>query len=379
MKILYLISFYDIKDGSSNALYSQARDPNNPQYLIICKWFKSTPPELNIVEYDEKTIEKDLLEGNFDIIHYFKSRSSDILDLVVKKLKKHNISLPVVTTVCQNPEYGPYMLSPLEIKQTTHFVFIDKTSFNNKIIDFIPRDSKSQIYLSSQDDLFEKTAKIRPQFKSEKDTIIFGRGSTLSKCPSDMFKVFDAINITNKELHIVGVPLDNNWVHKEAKKRDNVKIFGYLPYEEWFEVCKSFDVFLYELPKYCHASLDANLGLAMLMQIPVVYYGCEAPKERFINTVNGYVADTIEQFIEYATYLAKYPEIRRVIGENGRISTIKNFSYNERISEYNRIYDAIINKKPNKIKIPLKYWMSYIPKNWKRLIHGLTGYYRGPK
>lgn len=379
MKILYLISFYDIKDGSSDALYSQIKDPTNPHYLVICKWLNTAQDDIKILEYDDKIIDNIITLEKFDLIHYFKSRSSNILDLVVKKLSKHKIKLPIVTTTCQNPSFGPYMLSPYEIKNTSHFVFIDRTSFNDSLIKFIPNHNKSLIYLSAEDTLINRTENIKPKLKGGKDPVIFGRGSTLLKCPSDMFDVFDAIDIPNKELHIVGVPLDGNWVHKEAEKRKNVKMFGYLPFDEWFDICKTFDVFLYQLPEYCHASLDGNLGLAMLMRIPVVYYGCEAPKERFINGENGFVANTKEQFTRYATDLGLDPNLRLTIGENGRSSTIKQFSYKNRIADYNKIYHSIKKTRHNGIRIPLKYWLTYLPKNWRRLVHGLTGYYRGPK
>ena len=96
------------------------------------------------------------------------------------------------------------------------------------------------------------------------------------------------IIVPKKEFHIVGIPEGDNWVRKEAKRRSNVKVYPILPYEEWFELCKDFDVSLYQLPKKAYSSIDANMGLPMLMQKPTVYYGPLAPKERMIHGENAH-------------------------------------------------------------------------------------------
>ena len=95
-----------------------------------------------------------------------------------------------------------------------------------------------------------------------------------------MIDIFDRISISNKIFCIVGIPKGDNWVRRKAKGRNDIIIYDLLPYEEWLKVCATFDVCLYQIPVDSHASIDANLGLAMLMNKPVVYYGSEAPKER---------------------------------------------------------------------------------------------------
>ena len=191
-----------------------------------------------------------------------------------------------------------------------------------------------------------------------------------------MFEVFDNIDVPNKEFHIVGIPRDGNWVHKEALKRHNVKFYGFLPYEEWFDVCKTFDVVLYQIPEESHASIDGNLGLPMLMKKPSVYYGSEAPKERFINGVNGFIANNKKEISYYATLLGKNFELRKRMGEKARETTISNFSYKKKMSLYEKVYHEATLYDNVKIRIPLSYYIIYVCRCYRRIIQETFGIYR---
>lgn len=377
MKILYILSIYNVGDGVSNALYSQIENKNNwDDYWVICKWKYLVQDHFHIVEFN-KVISRKLCETPFDCIHYFKGTPSNILELVINVFQRRNIKIPVLTTVCQNISFKSLLLSPYEIKVTDHFVFIDKTSYNSPIISFIPKEIKTQIYLSSPEVLKQKTENVL--FKQNSNgVIIYGRGSTLSKCPKNMFEVFDSIDIPNKLFYIIGIPFTDNWVRKEARKRENVIVYPQLPYNEWFDICTDFDVCLYQIPKNSHASIDANLGLPMLMRKPVVYYGPEAPKERFEHGKNGFVATNVEEISYYATLLGKNEEMRRNIGECARKSSLLMFSYQKRIDSYNEIY-LNISKKVISVNIPFKYYITYVRYNFRRMIRSFFNYYTRPK
>ena len=195
----------------------------------------------------------------------------------------------------------------------------------------------------------------------------------------DMFEVFDRIECPTKEFHIVGVDKEGNWVADEAKKRNNVVMYGFLPFSEWVEVCKTFDIFLYELPVDCHASIDGTLGLAMWMKKPVVYYGCEPPKERFDNEVNGYVAETPEEIVKYSNLLAQDYELRKRIGQAGRDSIENKIgtSYTRR-KKFLRAYDMCLSNQGMTFRIPLSYYFFYTKRAWRRIIREVTGVYTRP-
>lgn len=360
MRILFLISIYQVGDGASAGVYTLIKeDPHIKDYLLICREKISAQNELSIKEISRKEEIINILNKNkYDLIHYIKARPSNVFKLTIEALYELQLAIPIITTVCQRPSYPGLLLTHFELKHTDHFVFIDKASYNDKLISFIPLNKRSMAYLTRRQSYID-TENIPPK-KNTNGPIIYGRGSTLNKCPKNMFDIFDRINIPNKIFYIVGIPEGNNWVRKEAAKRNNVKVYPLLPYKEWFELCKQFDISLYQIPVNSYSSIDANLELPMLMQKPTVYYGSAAPKERFVHGINGFVANSDEEIIEYATILGKDEELRHKIGIKAREMTMQMFSYQKRIDIYYRIYsDLLILKKTKPIKIPFKYYVIY--------------------
>jgi hypothetical protein len=367
MKVLFLISYYKIGDGASTALREFIKcSPFIDEYVVLCKWRISSEQDIRISTLDEVKLNGDFfLMSHFEIIHYFKTRNSDIFNRVIK-MKDHYIpQTPVLTTVCQRPSYKSLLLSPFEIRNSSCIILIDKASYNDSIIRFISESRKKQIYLSGDFLICEQTSNVL--FKSNKtDSIIFGRGSTLAKCPLNMIDIFDKIDVPNKIFCIVGIPKGDNWVRKKAKGRTDIIIYDQLPYEEWFKVCSSFDVCLYQIPKDSHASLDANLGLPMLMRKPVVFYGSDAHKERFIHGINGFVANSYDEIVEYATLLGKDENLRKSIGENARQTTIELM---ESLKQNPKFMKTYYNLKPaERCNIPLWYRLFYFYRCYRSII-----------
>lgn len=370
MNVLYITSYCDIHDGVSSAIFSQYRmdGPTTDEQLIVYKWKGVIPDEFNAVS--SRCVDKilEFAENGAFLIHYYRGIPSNLLNDTIRIVGNTH---PVLMTVCQCPFFKPLLLSPYEIKTAWNIVFIDKTSYGCKLLDFIPTEKKSMIYLVSGANIKETELLKQP---NNFPYIIFGRGTTLSKCPIDMFDVFDRINIPHKKFIIVGIPEGDNWVRNEAQKRDDVDVYGILPQKDWFQMCSNFDVFLYHLPFSCHASIDGNLGLAMLMRKPVVYMGSEAPKERFEHTKNGYIAENIEEMARYATMLGEDSSLRKKIGENARISTIRNFGNVEnRRKTYEDLYKNTTSNPHT--RIPLSYYFYYFRYCYKEVIKNLTKVY----
>jgi glycosyltransferase involved in cell wall biosynthesis len=378
MRIIYLLSLFKDGDGVSDALINYINEQGGNDHLIVAKWNYSKKSGLNVVEYGSDEYGQ-IDFNNYDIIHYFKGTSSNVLRQFLFSLKKKGVKLPVVTSICQRPSYKSLLMSPYEIKKSDCFVMIDKASYNDPILNFVPERKKSQIYFCNSDDI-NNTQDIEYIQRAD-GKIIFGRGTTLSKCPRDMFDIFDAINVKNKEFHIAGVPNDDNWVAKEAEKRDNVVLHGMLPFNQWFEVCKSFDVLLYYIPNDSHASIDANLGLAMNMRKPVVYMGCDAPKERFEHGENGFIANDATEFVEYAEKLAADFEYRKKIGERARQTVGVNFSPERMVELYKKAYATAKREfhQKDSVKIPLGYYVKYLKRCTKRILQETFDYYPNVK
>lgn len=369
MNIIYLVSFYRVGDGTSAGVYSQIETDKSTydDYLIVTKEIKSAQDGLKIVTNKQRQIIADFISKGPIVIHFFRGHFSNLL---LEMLQLAGYHTPVVITVCQSPSYNNLWLTPFELKHAWQIVFIDKAAYNNSLVGFIPENVKTQIYLSEKGIYrnFETIPK-----SDNKGKIVYGRGSTSIKCPKTMFDVFDKIDVPNKLFRVVGIEGDS-WVKDEAAKRDNVEVLGQLPIDKWEEVCNSFDVFLYQLPNDCFSSLDGTLGLAMLLGKPVVYMGCEAPKERFRHGENGFVANSIDEMAHYATLLGRDKTLREKIGEAGRLSTIKDFQPEERVRKYKDVYNRLDHHE--KYEIPLSYVLKFLAKNKKQVKIYLRGWLR---
>lgn len=361
-KVLILQNSLSDNDGSSFGLVGLLNDLDFIQsYKILTLNNRMTSSELNVSvvkSFDE--VRDEIYSNDYDIIHNFRVVGSDLIKWTLKALEINNKKIPIITTVNQRPSFILSLLTPEEIRNSYKIVLIDQASYNNKLISFIPENRKCLNYYctSRNEELFENfySERLSKKIRSG-DKVIFGRGSTLNKCPKDVIEIFQKIDIPNKEFRIYGVS-KGSWLEKMASSFDNVKVFPLLPLSEWYEALKDFDIFLYQLPKYSHASLDGTLGAAMKFGIPAVYYGPEAAKERFVNGVNGFVANTKTAIVEYATLLGKDEELRLKIGKEGRNSTLKKLDWRKTHEVYHKLYEEA--SVCDDISVPLKYQFVYV-------------------
>lgn len=349
-KVVFCIDNYIKDGGASSALINYCR--NNPfleSPVIFCRNLITNGRKLD--EQVQKGSGKDIIdfyiEHSYDLIHWFKSDGDELFFQITDELKKRKVFIPIVTTMCQQPTFPFYQLSIREIEYSLVTVFIDKTAYDNRYYSFIPKKNKRMIYFGTKKDHFafyEKMVKSYNPQKAEGEPIIYGRGSSLIKCPRDMFEVFDAI-APPKKFIIVGDG-DRTWIEKEIAKRKNqyeIELIGNLPYLKWLEVESTFDVFLYYLPPDAYSSIDGTLGEAMLMSKPVVYCGPEAPKERFENGYNALVADHPSEIAPLCNKLADDPLLREKMGRMACETTKRDFKLETTISKYNELYRDVLD------------------------------------
>lgn len=363
MRILFLIRKYKVTDGASTALYRFIKYNKELTYSkILTRFTVSYETDMNIQSVDSwKQIADVLKHEKFDLVYYFKTGGYDIYNWTIKALKVLSINIPVITVICQRPSYPGLWLSPTEIQYSTKLVFIDKTSYNDPLYGFIPKCKKEQIYFGASKEIIEKTDELTKKKSVVSDPVIYGRGSTLSKCPSNMLDVFDAIKLDNKKFVIAGVTKDS-WVGEKAAKRNNIEVVPQSSFDDWLKTCSEFDIYLYHLPKESHASIDGTLGNAMLLNCAVAYLGPDAPAERFVHGVNALVAKNEDELIEYAELLGKDTDLRKRIGKAARESTIKDFSLDATMKKYDELNKSImsnITAGKRHIKIPLSYKLKF--------------------
>lgn len=372
MKVLFLIQNYSIIDGTSMVLYEYIEENEEiDNYKIICRRYKDKQTAINLVSVNSfKELEQEIESGNYCIIHYFKTHGYDLFDWTIKILKKLNMSVPIITTICQKPSYKGLLLSPKEIRLSNVLVFIDKASFYDKLYPFIPIEKKRLNYFGRQQSNIELTKEILSRRSKNAKYIIIGRGSSLNKCPRDIIEIYNKIRIPYKKLVIVGIT-SNSWLHKLTLNREDIVLIPPVSYNEWLEICNTFDVFWYYIPKTSHSSIDGTLGDAMLLEKPVVYMGSEAPKERF-SEGDGCVAESEGEMLNYLEVLGSDDKLRYDIGKKARNRIIDMFSLKTTITNYNHYYREIVRvNTPIYVKIPFSYKLYFIRYSFKAVLRNL--------
>lgn len=382
INVLMLIDRYQINGGASRAVKGHMhnwRDCGKGEAYIYTTSNSIVEDEIRTdVFFDTRDLLEIIEEKDINVIHYFKSSRSLIKSSLLKKARKavskSHRYIPILTTVCQRPSYNNTILTTKDIKLSDHLVFIDNSAYNDALYNFIPEDRKTRIYFGSTAGTIQQMKEFAER-KQKTEKFIFGRGSTLNKCPKDILDVFDRINVPSKQFTIAGVHYDS-WLGQLAEGRDDVKIEPPTSYLRWLEICSTFDVFLYYLPDDVHSSLDGTLGCAMLMEIPPIVYGGDAPKERIIHGENGFIASTKDDIVHYAELLYRDVELREKMGKTARTTMIKMFSSERTVSEYSEIYQMLLRGKREPISVPFSdvvhiFKKQYARTFWIRFYHSI--------
>lgn len=361
MKILFIIDKYSHYAGASKALAdiingnSELDDP-----ILLCKTHhsKGIQEPFVVIEGNAITAVDICISERYAVIHYFKADGCDLLIKTSKLLKKKGLNIPIITTVCQKPSFNPFLMGPEELKSSDYLVFIDKAASKDPLYKFIPDSQKYVVYCGSPAETIRKTESIISKYSHlVNEKIVIGRASQLIKFPMDSFDIYDQLSMPI-EVRIIGGGSQISLIEKESKCHTTYKtsLLGNLPYDQYLDEMGKFDVFLYYLPQTGYSSIDFTLGEAMLLKKPCVYMGPDAPKERFIHGVNGFLANSKEELVKYCNLLINDKELRKRIGNEARKTTVKDFSFDATIHGYRHLYNIAINNPiPRCYDIPYKF------------------------
>lgn len=366
--IIILIDVYSNNGGASKVAMTYARKLREYGYntFFVCNNVlhgEKCPNEVvvmnsvqNLVQFFRKNV--------IVAIHYFKAKQllkeRSIFGKVIEALYHVDVTPKILITVCQQPSYSRAILTPYEIKHSDMLIFIDKTAYNDPIYNFIPKDRKCWMYLLASKEMLQNAEEdkfVKKNYVSDESTIVFGRGSTLNKCPKDVITLYDKIRSSqDKRFVIVGVPEEQNWLTNIIAKREGHDIITYplLPIKEYAEIVGSFDIMLYYIPKSSYSSIDGSLRMAFRLGVPVVLYGSPAIQESVIHGSTAFIAKNKEEFVYYAELLANDASLREKIGRNARKHYFDDAPDEYWVVKHKNIMEKVLKEvNNNSIHIPL--------------------------
>lgn len=360
LSIVFAINILSELGGASSSIMRSAREATKlfkNVYVISNNILRKTKDN-SVQTFELKTglqVADFFSHHHIDCVVFFKAakqlRQQSLLSLLINSRLNDEYNFNIITVVCQQPSYSPTVLTPFEIRQSDHLIFIDKTAYNDSLYSFIPIEKKSWTYLSLPE---EEPEAIKKNIKTNyciNDVVKLGRGTGLNKCPRDLVAVYDMINPApfKKEFHIFGIKEGKNWLRDCVAKRGkkDIVIYPMMKREEWLKKASSFDILLYYIPDDGFSSIDGALGQVMRLAIPVIVCGANAPKERIEHGVNGFIAETPLEIKTYSEMLISNEQLRQKIGQQARLSTVKL----EKKNWLEHLSDIIIklnNAKPNR-------------------------------
>lgn len=124
-----------------------------------------------------------------------------------------------------------------------------------------------------------------------------------------------------------------------------VKIIPWKETEEVSEI-KKYDIGIMPLPdnKWERGKCGYKLIQYMACGLPVVASPVGVNKEIITNGINGYLAETPEEWIIALSKLANDENLRKQMGENGRVLVEKNYSLQTQAPKLEQFFKEIINK-----------------------------------
>lgn len=348
MKKLYVIDKLNIGGASDYLFFLASENMYENEVVVACNInFRSVeliPDYIKIIEFKNESLYFYILSNNFKIIHWFKSESSGFFNRFISEIKDFYQLPPIIITVCQVPVNFNLWLTQNELKYSQKIIFIDRFTYNRAYNKNIPDGQKTMIYFGTKFPMIDS-----PKDNNEKGYLLFGRGSSINKLHPQFLKWYNEIHVKNKKLCIVGIDPNTIWINDEIEKynlKDQVYIFPHLHFEQWLDIVKTFDVFLYQLPSNSYSSIDGTLQAAMFFSIPIVFFGPEAPKELILHGQTGFIANNESEFVYYATLLSKDKDKRIEMGNLSRQRLIEHFSWEQTVNSYKQLYEEISLMQP---------------------------------
>lgn len=294
---------------------------------------------------DSAALRKLIGSGRFDLVHWWKSNSDSCFNDTFSNLIERP---PLLLTLCQVPSRAKYGLSLANYRYCDRVVFVCKSAKAHWRVRDFPESSSNVIYFGT---FSQKYGDSHGYTEARKRCeVVFGRGSSLGKCPSWAIDAFVDAGLGSSVFQIAGSGDELQKQRLESRidhfdESDRIKLLGQLNERDWLKVVAGFDIFFYGISREGFSAIDGTMQDAMLMGVPVVYFGAPGPAELVEHGVTGYVANSYQEFVQYARRLAVDEGKRVEMGLRARQRIEDHFSYSATLQSYLGLYGSMIGTK----------------------------------
>ncbi len=285
MKILFVIHILS-KNGAAIAMYDLICGLKNKypdlSIMVFARFAEKEDVdffnEINPIKVgDEIELLKELSKNNYDLIHWFRTKSALLFNRLFDKRYKHRKIPPSIITHCQILSDHGLRLNFKELRYASFFVFICKTAYEHPYHKCIEEMDREMVYFGCGGMPELEKAKKKENHYDNHSKLIFGRGSNINefKIPYNLISSISPLKNENFQLIIVGSG-DKSMLKKEITKYgfDNkVQLKDQMLVKDWYQFLANIDVYFYLLPKNSYSALDATIQQAMLFSKPVIYKG----------------------------------------------------------------------------------------------------------
>lgn len=139
-----------------------------------------------------------------------------------------------------------------------------------------------------------------------------------------------------------------------SKSRIGSKIFltGYVSEEEKLNRLSRFGVFGYPLAAHHYGTCDQAIQEAMALGVPVVVLANKMESFMVEHGVTGYVAQSIDEYVDYVVRLAQDVELNGKIGSQARAEAKQRYSLQKMVMEWQNVFTDLVLKPKTTKKWP---------------------------
>ncbi len=301
-----------------------------------------------------KCLKKIIDEEQFDMIHTHNPITSVLTRLAARKTRKNNKTKVIYTAHGFHFYKGAsiknwllyYNVEKLCAKYTDTIITMNKEDYNLATIKFKNRcnnikfisgvgidENRFQFQMSRQE---KKNLRKELGLKETDFVLIFPARVSFDKNQGFLIDAMSELIEKDKNIKLLlpGEDEVNGYYHKMVQKRKLDKYIKFLGYRT--DIPKLLKISDLSVSSSLREGLPVHIMEAYVSGLPVVALDCRGVRDMVTNK-NGYIVNTLEEFIDKVEYLKEEKEVRKEMSKNNKIAAKKYYIENI-LNEMKKIY-----------------------------------------